>query len=107
MELFTPPDHLDRNPYRKLTVGLSHAWFGGFLAMLIPLSLIAIGYIAKEVYFDLNRGTSRNLNIWVDSTTDLLFTIMGAAMVSTLDYRYGIGVLLSGAAYFVAHKVFK
>ena len=77
--------------------------------MLIPLWLIVIGYIIKEVTFDIssvNKGDG-SWRVLPDSIVDLIFTILGAAMVSTLDYRYGIGVLLSGAAYFVAHKVFK
>lgn len=127
LSLFLESDYLVRNPYRKFVVGIAHAWFGGFLARVVPLLLakmgiaqhindigmaaiilvtIALGYAGKEYYFDLLRGRSRDLRLWADSLTDLSFTMMGTATVVSNDWRYGLGVLAAGSAYFVAGKVY-
>ena len=106
---FLESDYLERDPYRKLTVGLAHAFGGAFLAIMgVPLWLIAIGYTAKEVGFDI-RSVARGDGLWrvlPDSVVDLCFTVLGAAMVAYGDARYGFGALAVGAAYFVAGKLF-
>ena len=127
INIFGTSDYLDRDPYRKFVVGIAHAWFGGFLARVTPLLLvkigitqhisdtvvtgivltvIALGFACKEYWLDLSRGRSRDLRIWADSLTDLSFTMMGAATVVSDDWRYGLGVLAAGLAYFVAGRLF-
>ncbi len=116
--IFGTSDYLERDPYRKLTVGLSHA-FGGALLITagLPLMLVILGYFAKEVIFDLGRVFVADRLKWLhhiwhdrwlvsDSLTDWCFWWLGAAMVAHSDARYGFAALIVGAAYFVAGKLF-
>ena len=104
VNIFGTSDYLERDPYRKLTVGISHAWLGGFLVIVgIPIALIVIGYIVKEVVFDL-RGKFGNKALLADSAVDLVLTWLGGLLAASHDWRYGVGVLAVGAAYFMAEK---
>lgn len=108
MMIFLESDYLERDPYRKFVVGLAHAFGGALLVMAgLPLWLIAIGYTAKEVGFDI-RSVNRGNGAWrvlPDSIVDLCFTMLGAAMVAYGDARYGFAALIVGAAYFIAGKL--
>ena len=113
---FGASDYMERDPYRKLTVGLSHA-FGGSLLIVagMPMLWVVFGYFAKEVIFDLSRVFVGHPSKWTpriwadrwlvaDSLTDWAFWYLGAAMVAYNDARYGFAVLIVGAAYFAAEK---
>lgn len=115
--LFLESDYLERDPYRKLTVGLSHA-FGGALLIVagVPMFLVILGYFIKEVVFDLARVFAGDRSKWLrlmwadrwlvsDSVVDWVFWWLGAAMVAYSDAQYGFGVLAVGAAYFIVGKV--
>ena len=105
---FLESDYMDRNPYRKLTVGLSHAFGGALLIMAgVPMWLVVLGYFAKEVMFDLKRvqGLWADRRLVSDSIVDWIFWWLGAAMVSYDNAWYGFAALAVGAAYFVAGKV--
>lgn len=115
VNIFGTSDYLERNPYRKLTVGLSHAFGGSLLIMVLPMWLVIAGYLAKEVVFDLSRVLMADRSKWLshiwadrwlvaDSLTDWAFWYLGAAMVAYNDARYGFSVLIVGAAYFAAEK---
>ena len=118
MRIFLASDYLERDPYRKLTVGLSHAFVGALLIVAgMPMLLVVFGYFVKEVTFDLARvfkgHRSKWLhNIWADrwlvsdSVVDWSFWWLGAAMVAYGDARYGFAALVVGAAYFAVGKVF-
>jgi hypothetical protein len=113
---FTESDYMDRDPYRKLTVGLAHAFGGALLVTAgLPFILVIFGYFAKEVIFDLSRVFTADRPKWMhhiwadrwlvaDSLTDWCFWWLGALMVQSGDARYGFAVLVVGAAYFVAGK---
>lgn len=115
---FLTSDHAERDPYSKLTVGLSHAFGGTLLVMAgLPLMLVVFGYFVKEVIFDLARVFVADRSKWLhhiwrdrylvaDSLTDWCFWWLGAAMVAHNDARYGFAVLIVGAAYFAAGKLF-
>lgn len=118
VNIFGTSDYLERDPYRKLAVGLAHA-FGGALLITagLPLLLVVAGYFAKEVVFDLARVFVADRSKWLhhiwadrwlvaDSLTDWAFWWLGAAMVAHSDARYGFAALVVGAAYFVAGKLF-
>ncbi len=109
INIFGTSDYAERKPYYKFVVGLAHAFGGALLAMLgLPLWLIAIGYTAKEVAFDI-RSVNRGDGLWrvlPDSIVDLCFTVLGAAMIAHGDARYGFAALIVGSAYFVAGKVY-
>ena len=118
IDIFGTSDYMDRDPYRKLTVGLSHA-FGGSLLIVagIPMVLIVFGYFAKEVIFDLSRVFVGHPSKWMrriwadrwlvaDSLVDWSFWWLGAAMASYSDVWYGIAALTVGSAYFMAEKVY-
>ena len=106
INIFGTSDYLESEPERKFYVGLAHAWFGGFLFFFgLPIWLIVVGYIAKEVILDL-RGKFNKWIIWADSAVDFIFTLLGALMVSSHDWRYGVGILAIAFSYFVAGKLF-
>ena len=99
-------DFQERDPYRKLTVGLSHAWVGGFMAALgLPLLVIMVLYIGKEVVFDLSSLKERRWLVWADSAVDAAFVYLGAAMVAYMDARYGFGAIAMGGAYFLTERL--
>ena len=115
--IFLESDYLVRDPYRKLTVGLSHA-FGGALLIVagMPMWLVVLGYFVKEVAFDLARVFVADRSKWLhhiwadrwlvsDSVVDWSFWWLGAAMVAYSDARYGFGVLAVGEACFIVGKV--
>lgn len=115
--IFLESDYLERDPYRKLTVGLSHAFGGALLIMAgLPMMLVIFGYFAKEVAFDLARVFSADRSKWLhhiwadrwlvaDSVVDWAFWWLGAAMVAYSDARYGFAALVVGAAYFAVGKI--
>ena len=115
---FLESDYLERDPYRKLAVGLAHAFGGALLVMAgMPVWLVILGYFVKEVAFDLARVFDGDQSKWLrhiwadrwlvsDSVVDWSFWWLGAAMVAYGDARYGFGALAVGAAYFVAGKLF-
>ena len=115
---FTESDYLERDPYRKLTVGLSHAFGGALLIMSgLPMLLVIFGYFIKELVFDLSRVFMSDRSKWMhhiwadrwlvsDSLVDWAFWSLGALMVAHSDARYGFGALAVGAAYFAAGKWF-
>ena len=115
--IFLTSDYLESDPYRKLTVGLSHAFGGALLIMAgLPMMLVVFGYFAKEVIFDLARVFTADRSKWLshiwadrwlvsDSLVDWSFWWLGAAMVAYGDARYGFAALVVGAAYFVVGKI--
>ena len=117
--IFGTSDYLERDPKKKLDVGLAHAFVGGVLiAYGIAMFWVMAIYIGKEIIFDMWRvwrgGSSKWLNnIWkdrllaADSATDAAFWYLGAAMFATSDYRYGVAAVIAGSAYFIAAKVVK
>jgi len=107
LDNFTKSDYAERDPKRKLDVGLAHAFVGCMLAVVgIPLWLIAVGYLVKEVSLDILRRATGSPLRWVlaDSIVDWSFTVMGAAMVAHGDWRWGAWILVVGAAYFIFGK---
>ncbi len=118
VNIFGTSDYLERDPYRKLTVGLSHAFGGALLISAgLPLMLVIAGYFAKEVIFDLARVFVADRSKWLhhiwldrwlvaDSLTDWCFWWLGAAMVAHGNSWYGFAALVVGAAYFVAEKAY-
>ena len=114
---FLESDYMERDPYRKLTVGLSHAFGGALLIMVLPMWLVILGYFVKEVIFDLSRVFMADRSKWLsrvwadrwlvaDSLVDWSFWWLGAAMVAYSDARYGFAALVVGAAYFMTEKVY-
>ena len=102
--IFLTSDYMERDPERKFYVGLGHGFLGVFLFILgLPLWVIVIVYIAKEVFLDL-RGKFNNWRVWADSTVDFIFTILGALAVAYMDWRYGAGVFAIAFSYFAAEK---
>ena len=116
---FGTSDYLERDPYRKLVVGIAHAWFGSYLIKNgVDMWVVLVGYLGKEVIFDMARvflsGARSKLlhRMWVDrrlvadSAVDWVFTWLGAASVFYSDTMYDHAVLAVGGAYFVAGKLF-
>ena len=116
--IFGISDYMERDPYRKFVVGIAHAWFAGFLVRQgMPLWMVGLGYLGKEIIFDLARIFVGRSAKWLkrawadrllvaDSAIDWAFTWIGAAQVTYGDPRYDYAVLAIGAAYFVAGKLF-
>ena len=98
-------DYLERDPYRKFTVALAHAFGGALLVMVgLPLWLVVAGYVVKEIAFDIrsvNRGDGALRLVVADSIVDLVFWTLGALMVAENDFRFGVAVVMLGASYFI------
>lgn len=117
--IFGTSDYLVRDPYRKLVVGIAHAWFGAYLIKNgVEMWVVLVGYLGKEIIFDMAcvffSGVRSKLlhRIWVDrhlvadSAVDWVFTWLGAASVFYGDTMFDHAVLAVGASYFVAGKVY-
>ena len=115
---FLESDHLERDPYRKLVVGIAHAWFGAYLIKNgVEMWVVLVGYLGKEIIFDMARvffsGVRSKMlhRMWVDrrlvadSAVDWVFTWLGAASVFYGNTMFDHAVLAVGTAYFVAGKV--